>query len=541
MLTFRNINLQQRIMVFIVFLTLIIVLQTSILFYYTLSNTIENQLEKRALHIASTVAETPEIIRAFDTERPWEIIQPIAERIRLETDAEYIVIGNKEGIRYSHPVPERLGKKMVGGDNDRALVNGESYTSKATGTLGPALRGKVPIYNDEGAIIGIVSVGFLLEDIAQLSTDYGSPIIPIAVIGLVIGILGSIYLSKSIKKLLFGLEPVEIASLYKERNAVIESVREGIIVVDRIGKIILANQAAYDILSLEKNQTVIGKSILSVIPHSTMLEVVETGEEQLDRQLQIGRKTVIANRLPVKVGKDVIGVVSSFRLKSEIDQLTEELSQVKQYTEALRAQTHEYNNLLYTLSGLIQLESYDEALELIHREAAGHQELVKLIMKKIRDPLLAGLLLGFYNRAKELKIEFIIDSSSQLQDLKGILDNSYFVSIVGNLITNAFEAVEHNGKQGKKVQFLVSDSGDELVIEVEDNGDGITGDIHEQIFNKGFTTKDGPNRGFGLAKVLELTEELGGYITIEKGDLGGALFIVSIPKSGGGGLHGTSH
>jgi two-component system CitB family sensor kinase len=533
MIKLKNVKLQQRIMIFIVFLTLIIVMQTSILFYYTLSNTIENQLGKRALHIAKTVAETPEIKQAFETERPWEIIQPIAERIRLETDAEYIVVGNKEGIRYSHPLLERLGQKMVGGDNDRALIKGESYTSKAIGTLGPALRGKVPIYDAKGNIIGIVSVGFLLEDIDQLSTDYGSPIIPIAVIGIIIGILGSIYLSKNIKKLLFGLEPEEIASLYKERNAVIESVREGIIVVDRIGKIILANQTAYEILSLQKKQPVIGSSILEIIPHSTILEVVETGEEQLDRQLKIGGKTIIANRLPVKVGNEVIGVVSSFRLKSEIDQLTEELSQVKQYTEALRAQTHEYNNLLYTLSGLIQLESYDEALELIHKEAAGHQELVKFIMKKIRDPLLAGILLGFYNRAKELKIEFTIDRSSHLQDLKGLIDSSYFVSIVGNLITNAFEAVEHSTDKEKKVQFFVTDRGQDLVIEVEDNGKGIDGEVSELVFRRGFSTKAGQNRGLGLAKVQELTNQLGGYISIEKGDLGGALFIISIPKNGG--------
>ncbi|WP_456279479.1 ATP-binding protein [Bacillus sp. AK128] len=529
----RNIKLQQRIMIFIVFLTLVIVMQTSLLFYQTLSNTIEKQLGKRALHIAKTVAETPEVILAFDSERPWEIIQPIAERIRLETGAEYIVVGNQDGIRYSHPLPERLGGKMVGGDNERALVEGESYTSIATGTLGPALRGKVPIYDETGEIIGIVSVGFLLEDIEQLSTDYGSPIIPIAIIGIIIGILGSVLLSRSIKKLLFGLEPEEIASLYKERNAVIESVREGIIVVDRLGKIVLANQAAYEILSLENSQSTIGKSILDVIPHSTILEVVETGEEQLDRQLQLGGKTVIANRLPVKVGQDVIGVVSSFRLKSEIDQLTEELSQVRRYSEALRAQSHEYNNLLYTLSGLIQLESYEEALELIHKEAAGHQELVKLIMKKIRDPLLAGILLGFYNRAKELKIEFIIDPSSHLQDLKGVIDSSHFVSIIGNLVNNAFEAVDQHDKNEKIVQFFVSDSGGDIVIEVEDTGKGIDSESTEIIFQKGFTTKEGKNRGLGLAKVQELTDELGGYISIEKGDLGGALFIISIPKNGG--------
>jgi two-component system CitB family sensor kinase len=529
MKSFKNLKLQQRITIFIVFLTLVIVIQTGVLFYQTLSNTIEEQLGKRALHVAKTVAATPEIIQAFETDQPWNIIQPIAERIRFETDAEYIVVGNKEGIRYSHPLPERLGKKMVGGDNARALIAGESYTSKATGTLGPALRGKVPIRDEEGNIIGIVSVGFLLKDIDQLSTDYGSPIIPIAAIGLLIGVVGSIYLSKSIKKLLFGLEPEEIASLYKERNAVIQSVREGIMVVNKQGNIMLVNQAAYEILSLQSGQPVIGQSVLEIIPNTTMLEVLETGDEQFDRQLEIGDRTIIANRLPVKVGTDVIGVVSSFRLKSEIDQLTEELSQVKRYTEALRAQTHEYNNLLYTLSGLIQLESYDEALELIHKETAVHQELVQFIMKNLKDPWLGGILLGFYNRAKELKVEFSIDRASNLQQVRDI-DSSLFVSILGNLITNAFEAVEKNTQSEKKVSLFITDSGEELLIEIEDNGSGIDEAITAQIFRRGFTTKEGQNRGIGLGKVNELVEELGGYITIEQGDLGGALFIVSIPK-----------
>ena len=121
--------------------------------------------------------------------------------------------------------------------------------------------------------------------------------------------------------------------------------------------------------------------------------------------------------------------------------MTEELSQVKRYTEALRAQTHEYNNLLYTLSGLIQLESYDEALELIHKETADQQDLVQFIMKKLQDPWLGGILLGFYNRARELKIDFMIDRGSSLTKLHAHIDSSHIVSILGNLITNAFEAM----------------------------------------------------------------------------------------------------
>ena len=204
----------------------------------------------------------------------------------------------------------------------------------------------------------------------------------------------------------------------------------------------LVNQATYDILSLDKQQNIIGEFILNVIPNSTILDVLQTGEEQFDRQLNIKGQAVIANRLPIKVKNKVTGVVSSLRLKSEMDQLTAELSQTKQYTEALRAQAHEYNNLLYTLSGLIQLESYEDALELIHKETAVYQDFVQFIMKRIQNPWLGGILIGFYNRARELKIDFMLDRESGLHKLSPHIESNYVVSILGNLITNAFEAIE---------------------------------------------------------------------------------------------------
>lgn len=525
----KNMKLQYKVTFFIVILILFVILLTSILFFYTLSNTVEKQLGKRALHVATTIAEMDQVRNAFFIEEPSTIIQPIAEQIRLETGAEFIVIGNKEGIRYSHPLPERIGRKMVGGDNERALIQGKTYVSKARGSLGPSLRGKAPIRDENGNIIGIVSVGFLLEDIHKMIIDYGSPIIWIALSGLIIGVVGSIILARNIKKVMFGLEPEEISSLYTQRNAVIESVREGIMVVNKRGEIAIANQAAHEILMIHDGQ-VVGKPVLEVIPNTTMLEVLETGEEQLDRQLELNGKKIIANRLPVKIGNEVIGVVSSFRLKSEMEQLTEELSQVKRYTEALRAQTHEFNNMLYTLSGLIQLESYDEALELIHNETAVHQDLVQFIMKKLKDPWFGGIILGFYNRAKELKVDFILDRESSLQTLPSRIDNSYFVSILGNLITNAFEAVEKNSEKEKSVRLFITDLGDDLLIEVEDSGQGISDHLVTNIFERGFSTKNGGNRGYGLARVKELVDELGGSIAIEKGDWDGALFIIAIPK-----------
>ena len=532
-LKFKKLKLQQRITLTISTLILVVLLLTSYLFYYILSETVEEQIGKRALHVAKTVAAIPEIAEAFQKENPASIIQPIAEKIRIDTDADFIVVGNKEGIRYAHPKKDKIGEVMVGGDNKGVLLEGKSYVSKATGSLGPSLRGKVPIRNQDNKIIGVVSVGFSMDDIHGAVEVYGKRVFWITIIGLLMGIIGSIYLAASIKRMMFGMEPEEISSLYEEHSTVIQSVREGIIVIDKKGMISLVNQAAYDILSLDNRKNIIGSFILNIIPNSSILDVLQTGEEQFDRQLNIKGQAVIANRLPIKVNNKVTGVVSSLRLKSEMDQLTAELSQTKQYTEALRAQTHEYNNLLYTLSGLIQLESYEDALELIHKETAVYQDFVQFIMKRIQNPWLGGILIGFYNRARELKIDFVLDRESSLETLSPHIESNYVVSILGNLITNAFEAIEKNQEHDKKVRMFVTDIGEEILIEVEDSGQGIHDEIITSIFYKGFSTKEGEKRGYGLAKVKELVEDLNGSIAIEKGDLGGALFIIALPKERG--------
>ncbi|QWH21416.1 sensor histidine kinase [Bacillus mycoides] len=532
-LKLKKLKLQPRITLTISTLILVVLLLTSYLFYYILSETVEDQIGKRALHVAKTVAAIPEIGEAFQKENPASIIQPIAEKIRIETDADFIVVGNKDGIRYAHPKRDKIGERMVGGDNEGVLLEGESYVSKATGSLGPSLRGKVPIRNQDNEIIGVVSVGFSMDDIHGAIEVYGKRVFWITITGLLIGIMGSVYLAKSIKRMMFGMEPEEISSLYEEHSTVIQSVREGIVVIDKNGKVSLVNQTAYDILSLDKQQNIMGEFILDVIPNSSILDVLQTGEEQFDRQLNIKGQDVIANRLPIKVNNKVTGVVSSLRLKSEMDQLTAELSQTRQYTEALRAQTHEYNNLLYTLSGLIQLESYEDALELIHKETAVYQEFVQFIMKRIQNPWLGGILIGFYNRARELKIDFMLDRESSLEELSPHIESNYVVSILGNLITNAFEAIERNQDHDKKVRMFVTDIGEEILIEVEDSGQGVHDEIITSIFYKGFSTKAGEKRGYGLAKVKELVEDLNGSIAIEKGDLGGALFIIALPKERG--------
>lgn len=525
-------SLQSRIFSYGALFVSVIAIVIGVSFYFTMSQGIEQQLGIRALSIAKTTADRPDVLAGFQSENPTEVLQPIAESVRLQTGAEYVVIGNSEGIRYAHPVVDRIGKKMVGDDNERALILGESYISEATGSLGPALRGKAPVFNEQGDIIGVISVGYLNEDISSMFFQYVDNISYIVLIAIVLGVIGSSVLARNIKKELFDLEPAEIANLFTERNALIESVREGIIMVDAKGIITTVNAAAYDALSIPGRAELVGKSILEVLPNTLLPKVLETGERHLDRPMEIHGKKVIVNRVPIRSGEHIIGAVSTFRLKSEIDQLTIELSQVKRYTEALRAQTHEYNNFLYTISGLIQLQSYDEALGLIHEETEEHQSLIQFVTKRLQDPFLGGIVIGFFNRAKELKVRFLLDEDSSLNELPTHLEKTHFVSIIGNLVTNAFEAIEMLPEEKRMVRLFILDNGEEILFEVEDSGHGIPEEVLDSLFQKKVSTKDVGDRGYGLIKVSDNVEDLSGSITVEKGDLGGALFIISIPKGG---------
>jgi two-component system, CitB family, sensor kinase len=525
-------SLQSRIFLYGAMFVSVVAIIIGISFYFTMSNGIEQQIGERALSIAKTTADRPDVRAGFEQPNPSEALQPIAEAIRLKTGAEYVVIGNSEGIRYAHPIPARIGQKMVGDDNERALVLGESYISKATGTLGAALRGKTPVLNEDGMIIGVVSVGFLKEDISTMFFQYADNIAIIVLIAIAIGVIGSSFLARNIKKELFNLEPAEIANLFTERNALIESVREGIIMVDANGNITTVNAAAYETLSLPNQTGLIGKHIQEVLPNSLLPEVLKVGERHLDWPMEIRGKKVIVNRIPIHIGEQVVGAVSTFRLQSDIDRLAMELSQVKRYTEALRAQTHEYNNFLYTISGLIQLNSLDEALSLIHVETAEHQSLIQFVTKRLQDPFLGGIVIGFFNRAKELRVRFLLDEDSSLEKIPKHLDKNHFVSIIGNLVTNALEAVELLPEEKRMIRIFISDNGEEILIEIEDSGNGLAPEVEDVLFEEKVSTKSHENRGYGLMKVAESVKNLGGSITLEKGDLGGALFIISIPKGG---------
>ncbi|MBP1970729.1 CitB family two-component system sensor histidine kinase CitS [Virgibacillus natechei] len=523
-----SVSLQTKILVLIITLIVFITILLTTIIAYLESEETEQHIGERALHVATTLSLMPTIRDAFALDEPETVIQPVASEVREMIGAEFIVVGNSESIRYAHPDEEKVGREMVGGDNDKALIHGEYYTSKATGSLGPSLRGKAPVINDDGEIVGIISVGFMVEDIRTTIFNKLLKISGVAILVIAIGIIGGILLARSIRKDTYGLEPHQIASLYRDRNAILESIKEGVIAIDKDGQINMMNESAQKILGLSENN--INKKIEDVFPNTRMYNVLFSGDVIKNDEMILNNRNVIINRTPIMENEEVIGVVSSFRDKTELNEMINTLSEVRKYSEDLRAQTHEYTNKLYVISGLLQLGYYKKAIELIQTESqlTGNQN--KILIEQINDRTVQAILLGKIGKASEMKINFEIESSSYLGHLPEHLDIVKLITILGNLLDNAIEAVETN--EYKNVVFFATDLGGDIVFEIADNGVGISDDKVKQIFEQGFSTKDNENRGYGLAIVKETVNELQGQIEVTNQPTGGAVFTVFIPKEG---------
>lgn len=510
-------------------LTLVIVILTLLavatVVEQTLINRFEEELGTRALNIADSVSQIPTVQENVGKEQGYQKIQPLADTIREKTNTEFVVVIDEEQRRYSHPVESRIGEKFVGGDAEQVL-EGERYLSEAVGTLGPSLRAFSPIYNGQGEQVGAVTVGILLDDVQDAMWELRQWLIIATLLGLVLGIIGSKFLASKIKTEMFGMEPAEIAKTVSEKEGLLQSIKEGVIAIDRSGKIMFMNQQARNLLGVT-NEDPTDRYAREYIPNSRLNHVIETGKPEFDREQNIGENTrIMTNRVPIKVEGEVVGAIASFRDMSEVHDLAEQLTGVKNYVEALRANNHEFSNKLHTILGLIQLQEYDRVVDYITEISDDYQNIVNFITRRIKDPAIGGLLIGKHSRSSELGIEFNLDRNSDLGVLKN-QDSNNLVVIIGNLIENSIDALYQTNKTHKQITVSITSYNQGLYIKVSDNGPGISQNIQKHIFEKGISTKT-EDGGYGLYLIDQKVKLYNGHVDFTS-SANGTDFIVWIP------------
>jgi two-component system CitB family sensor kinase len=489
------------------------------------------QSGERVLGIAQTVALMPAVRAAFSSPDPPAIIQPLAESVRQAAGLSFVVVANRDLIRYSHPNPELIGRSLqdpplpdgaIPEDDARAL-RGETFLVEEDGSLGRSIRAKVPLHADDGAVIGEVSVGVGVERIQDVLWSHLPEVAGAGAIALLLGTGISYLVARHIKGQMFGLEPAEIVSLFEQREAMLQGIREGVLAVDRAGLITVVNDEARRLLEIPPG--VEGWPVQEVIPESGLPRVLRSATGEADQSTYINGRAIVVSRVPVRIRARLVGAIATFRDQTELAELARELQGARTSAETLRAQAHEFANKLHTIAGMLELGWHDEAVAYITRATRQQQEWIDELPGRIADPALAALLIGKASVASERGITFALSPESQLGAHDGLAD--VLATIVGNLVENAFDAVE--GQPRREVTLQVRDRDGNIHLEVRDSGPGVPPALAARIFESGYSTKStsGGQRGIGLALVKRLVTQHAGEVSVRND--GGAVFTVRLP------------
>ncbi|QDY79408.1 sensor histidine kinase [Streptomyces qinzhouensis] len=493
------------------------------LFLAPLSAQLDDQAMRRALAIAQTTA-SPEIAEKLLGSRPTPggPVQAEAERIRRATDAEYIVIMGLSGVRWSHTSTEEIGR-VVSTDPSRALA-GDEVMEIDSGTLGRSARGKVPLRDAHGDIIGAVSVGIEYDSVRDRLFSAIPGLVAYAGGALAAGAIAAYLISRRLQKQTHDLAFSDISALLAEREAMLHGIREGVVALDASGRVRLMNDEAQRLLGLASDGK--GLPLEQVLGEGRTADVLTGRATGVDLVTVRGHRVLIANRMPTDDG----GAVATLRDRTELERLGRELDSTHGLIDAMRAQDHEHANRMHTLLGLLELEMHDEAVEFVNEVVGVHRATAEQVTEKVHDPLVASLLVGKATVAAERGVSLSIAPETLLPDR--VVEPRELVTVVGNLVDNAMDAAA--GSEDAWIEVELYAEGSTAVLRITDSGPGVPPEHREQIFAEGWSTKELPahgKRGLGLAMVRRLAERQGGHIEVREAPEGGAEFIVVLPEA----------
>ncbi|MFD8544347.1 ATP-binding protein [Streptomyces sp. NPDC059649] len=494
------------------------------LFLAPLSAQLDDQAMRRALAIAQTTAAEPRLDDALEASRPSRHgpVQNEAERIRAATGAEYVVIMDKRGVRWSHTDPDEIGHHVS--TDPSAALSGREVMQIDEGTLGRSARGKVPLRDENGKVVGAVSVGIAYESVQERLLSTVPQLLAYAGGVLAVGALAAYLVARRLQRRTHDLAFSDISALLTEREAMLHGIREGFLALDGQGRIRLMNDEAQRLLDLRAEDT--GRPLDTALPPGRTTDVLAGRVSGADLLAVSGHRVLVANRMPTDDG----GAVVTLRDRTELERLGRELDGTRGLIDALRAQDHEHANRLHTLLGLLELGLHEEAVEFVIRAVGVHRATAEQVTERIHDPLLAALLVGKATVATERGVSLRIASGTRLPDR--LIDPHSLVTVLGNLVDNALDATA--GTPEAQVEVEVRAEGRTAVVRVADNGPGVPEERRAEIFTEGWTTKEPPahgQRGIGLALVRRLAERYGGGAVVDQRPGGGAVFTVTVPDA----------
>ncbi len=449
-------------------------------------------------------------------------------------DVDVISIVNKNNQRFYHTNHSLIGTQYDGEQPDFSPVEKNFYIVNTNGPSGAQRRAYSALYSETGEYLGFIMVIILTEHVNENITQIITTYAILAVVAIVIELFITSRISKSIKNSLLGYEPDTISAMYLVRDNILESLKEGIIAVDKDGTILFTNNSAVKMLDKSSTATeFIGKNIEQIKNGNVIKTVLNGSEKEFGIQGQrMDGTDVIIDRIPIKHEEDPIDTICILHDRAEYTKLMEDLAGTRYLVDSMRANNHDFTNKLHVILGLIQMEMYDQATSYIENITMVQRASISKIMNCISEPALAALLIGKTARAAELNVKFTLRDGSHFSNTDMHIPTEVLITVIGNLIENAFESMnakEPNPSNPNELIIGLFSKEDSFLITVDDTGLGISEENKQRIFENGFSTK-GENRGTGLYQVKTMVENLGGLITVDSQENVGTSFFVYFSK-----------
>lgn len=491
--------------------------------YYTLYG-------ERAWNVARFTAGSPLIIE--ELQQPGTAAFPGIEQylsdLRKVTQVRYIRLLDQAGeLLYSSGRSDAAA--YLSERNESTALQNKGHLASALGPLVFSQKASAPVYTEDRTRLGSVEVGIMFDDIDSIIANISLPLQKAMFISMLISVLLVILLAQSIKKILMGLEPEEIATLLQERNAMLQMMTEGVIAMDLTGKINLVNDEAKRILGKAGIDSPLpAKPSAGMGLVRQLNRVMQTGVPEFDDEQTINGVAVLASHMPVTINNQVVGAISTFKDMSEIRQLAERITDINRYVDALRSQSHEFSNKLHVIMGLVNSGKLHDLRSYIEQLVDSKTQEDKLIYDSIKDPVVAGFLASKYSNARELGVSLTFSIDGLLPPIEEHTIRNGLITILGNLIDNAMDAMQNAREKRLHVAFTIADGC--LSLSVSDTGEGMDSAAMERVFSKGYSTK-GEGRGIGLWLVMKTLDSLGGTLDTTSTPDQGATFCLSLPLS----------
>lgn len=484
------------------------------------------QRDRNLQNVAEAIAHSDPVAMAAGGESSDLLSNYLDSLIDSLHDIDVISVVGEGNVRLYHSNHDLIGTVFDGTMPD-FTSNGDYYSVDENGPSGPQRRAYARIVSEDGNQTGFVMTIMLMSNIREktIRTLIIFAVLILAVVLIELAISSRI--SKKVRQSLMGYEPDAFSAMFNVRDNILEALSEGIIAVDETGETEYVNNAAKQMMMMETQDKALpdqeGKKLLK--------PALETGEKEVSVPVHSSQGVnIIMDRIPVKKDGHVTGAIGILHNRTEYTKLAEDLAGTRFLVDSMRANNHDFTNKLHVILGLLQMEMYEEARQYIENITIVQRETISGIMQSISSPTVAALLIGKNARASELNIRFNFRKGSMYNPEDLYIPEDVLVTVIGNLIDNAFDAMNASSDIEKELWFGIFSGPGTLVITTDDTGPGITDGNLEHIFENGFSTK-GEGRGTGLYQVKKLVEAWGGTIQVQSQEGSGTSFLVSFEKA----------